>query len=314
MRYLMSTAVVVVAGLMALPALAQPPGPQGPGQRGGRMRDPEIRQQMLEKFDADGDGRLNDEERQAMRESMRGQMRERAGRGGPRPDADRGGRPDVPPVDAAPSDLPGPAADELGPPEEPKPEAAPAAAPQPERRHARGRADGPPGPAGGKHRRGPQLAPLFDWFDGNGNGQLSREEFLALAKFVGSHRPGPPADRPRVGRQGMDGAPMGPGMGRRGGEGRRGPAAGPREGAGQGKGVGPRDGAGPRPGAGLRDGTGPREGSGPREGVGPRRGAGPREGAGPRQGAGRRGPQGGPPREAGPPEAVEEPAPEEAPF
>jgi len=100
MRYLISAAALIAAGLVALPAIAQPPGPQGPGEPGGRMRDPEFRQRMIEEFDKDGDGRLSDEERQAMRETMRERFG-RGGPGGPPPAAGEGGPPEGLPPEGA---------------------------------------------------------------------------------------------------------------------------------------------------------------------------------------------------------------------
>ncbi len=41
------------------------------GKRGQPGRDPEMRQRMLDEFDSDRDGRLNEEERQAARDAMR---------------------------------------------------------------------------------------------------------------------------------------------------------------------------------------------------------------------------------------------------
>jgi hypothetical protein len=227
MRYLISAAALIAAGLVALPAIAQPPGPQGPGEPGGRMRDPEFRQRMIEEFDKDGDGRLSDEERQAMRESMR----ERFGRGGP------GGPP--------------PEAGEGGPPEGLPPEGAQAERQRPERRRGIEQPEGPPGPRNGDRSRGRRLEPLFDWFDENGDGMLSREEFGSLAEFAGRHHPGHAGGRPSFGHHGPDGTPWGHGAARRGADGRRGPEAwpgGPHDGYGRrGPEGSPRRDAGPPP-------------------------------------------------------------------
>lgn len=75
------------------PSAGQPPGDQPqsvrpPGDRGGRFRDPEFRQRMLDEFDKDGNGVLDEAERQTARETMRArhaEMRERFGRGEGRP-------------------------------------------------------------------------------------------------------------------------------------------------------------------------------------------------------------------------------------
>ncbi len=62
-----------IAALLALPAILLAPlmaqetptdAPQGPK---GRKMNPEMRAKMLEKFDADKDGKLSEEERAAMR-------------------------------------------------------------------------------------------------------------------------------------------------------------------------------------------------------------------------------------------------------
>jgi len=197
--------LVVMGLLLACPmgmatAQDEPPppqvGPPGPPERGSRMQNPEFRQRMLDEFDKDGNGELDESERQAMREQMRErreQMRERFGRGpdGPPPRGDRAGGPDE--------------------------------------RRGRG---GPPGPG---HDGPLPLEGLFEWFDGNRDNQLSRDEFRDLAQFVHHRRHhGPPQDGPEgrgFGRRGPDGPPPGEGFGRGGprgrgwgdGPGRRGP-------------------------------------------------------------------------------------------
>ena len=49
-----------------------PRGPGGPGVRGN----PEERKMMMEKFDADGDGKLSDAEREKLREEMKKRMQD----------------------------------------------------------------------------------------------------------------------------------------------------------------------------------------------------------------------------------------------
>ncbi len=57
------------------------PGGRGQGQQGRRGPTAEQRQQIMERFDTDGDGQLNETERAAAREAMQG--RGGQGRGGP---------------------------------------------------------------------------------------------------------------------------------------------------------------------------------------------------------------------------------------
>jgi Ca2+-binding EF-hand superfamily protein len=217
------TLLMLAVGLMVLPATTT-----NAQEEERPRRDGEMRERMIEEFDADGDGELNDEERQTARETMR----ERRGGGG------RG-----------------------------------------EGRGPEGRGRGPEGrgPEGGRPDRPapPDPNALFDEFDADKDGQLSREEFTKLTEtrrgFMrggrpqggrgprdnvsreGGDRPGPPPERREFDRQpplqnqvGPDGPPRDPGDGRRG-EGRRGPRG---------------EGFGPPPGPGGPDARGP-EGRGP---------------------------------------------------
>ena len=149
--------------LMVGLAQAQP-GEEPARERG--PRNPEMREQMLKEFDADGDGKLNDEERQQAREVMR----ER--RGGPGQQADRPGRGQGRGQGRGEGRGEG---------------------------RAEGRGPGR-GPGAGEGRPGrrpaerPDPNALFDRFDANGDGQLSREEFLKLSEAMpprrGEGRPG----------------------------------------------------------------------------------------------------------------------------
>ena len=67
----MKTTPLILAGslLLALPALAQN-GPPAKGHKGPGRMSPEMRQKMLEKFDKDGDGKLDEKERMAARKAM----------------------------------------------------------------------------------------------------------------------------------------------------------------------------------------------------------------------------------------------------
>ena len=62
---------IIGALLLALPALAQDGPPRkGPHAPKGKMKPtPEMRQKMIERFDKDGDGKLNQEERKAARKA-----------------------------------------------------------------------------------------------------------------------------------------------------------------------------------------------------------------------------------------------------
>ncbi|MEM9186858.1 MAG: EF-hand domain-containing protein [Planctomycetota bacterium] len=81
-----------VAMVSAGPALAgEGDAAENQGRRGGR--NPERMQKILEQFDADGDGRLSQTERQAARAAREQRMGERGGRGeaGRRGPGGRGG-------------------------------------------------------------------------------------------------------------------------------------------------------------------------------------------------------------------------------
>jgi Ca2+-binding EF-hand superfamily protein len=209
-------------------------------------RDGEMRERMIEEFDADGDGELNDEERQTARETMR-ERRGGAGRGEGRGPEGRGRRPEGQ----------GPDGREGRGPESRDPE-------------GRGDRPAPPDPNA-----------LFDEFDADKDGKLSREEFTKLTEtrrgFMrggrpprgprdsvsreGGDRPGPPPERrdgefdrqPPLQNQveRPDGPPRGPGEGRRGPRGEGfGPPPGPDGPEGRGPGRGP-GGRGPEGQRGL---------------------------------------------------------------
>ena len=172
------------AGLLALPAAAQPPDDRGP------RPDPELRQKILDAFDTNGDGNLDQAERQAIRRAMqeffrpagregRGPDGRRGPAGGRRPDADRGpegrrGRGDRDRADRGPEGRRGPR-----------------------------RPDGPPPP--------PRPERLFNAFDENQDAALSLDEFKALSHFMRERfAMGPPLGRPggpRFDRDRPDGPP-----------------------------------------------------------------------------------------------------------
>jgi hypothetical protein len=168
MRYLFSSIVFLVAGAMAITALADDEKEAKKDDGGPRL---EIRERVVKEFDKDGDGKLNDEERDAAREQMREFHQFRRGPRG---------------EDGGPKEGRGPG------------------------RGAEGRRgpEGHPGPEGGPD--GPPKLPkpeeLFDKFDKDKDGKLSKDEFKELAEFVHEHMPrpgrppGPPPGGHFVGR------------------------------------------------------------------------------------------------------------------
>lgn len=240
MRHFYAAMTLIAASLAALPALAQPPADRG--DDGNRPRR-QARERILRAFDKDGDGRLNDQERGAMREqmgerfeAMRERMRELFDQPGDeraererdrdrrRPDGDRG-----------PEARRGPDADrdrnrdrerDVEARREPRALRRPGAAGdrRAERRPGPDRRRGPIGPMGGPPER--NLQALFPWFDRDGDNVLSRREFAELSQFVERLRPGRPGgppDGPRFGRRGFDGPPRDRGARMREGDERRGP-------------------------------------------------------------------------------------------
>ena len=150
----------------------------------GRPDFPEMRQRLVEEFDEDGDGELNEEERDAARK----QMRERRGRRerGPRAEG-RGPRADRGPAEGRRRER-GPAMEE-----------------------GRGRGKGKAGGRGrGSDRGGPQGSPMgdpdriFERLDADGDGILSKKEFAGgMRRMMESRgRPGPPDRGDRLGRRG----------------------------------------------------------------------------------------------------------------
>ncbi len=176
--------VVLALGWTVGPAVAE--GPDGKGQ----SLNPERRQKLIAEFDTDGDGKLNEEERQNARQSMRERRQNRPeGRPGGPPEGRRGRKPGDQGVD--------------GPEGRPRGDRGPGG-PESGRRGDRGpggpesgrRGDrGPGGPEGRpRGNRGPQghapfdLGEMFDKFDKNSDGSLSREEFQALTREIRQKR------------------------------------------------------------------------------------------------------------------------------
>jgi hypothetical protein len=176
--------------LLATPVVAQPEERREEGERPRGA----TRERILRAFDRDGDGRLSQDEREAVREQLgerfdeiRRQVRELFEDRGDDATRDRGPR--------------RPDSDQE----------------RPQRRRPDGdrpRERGPREPRGGGNWSGligprpgaadRDMRPLFGWFDTDGDNMLNRREFDELAQFVLRHHP-----RPR-------GGPGGPRVGWRG--------------------------------------------------------------------------------------------------
>jgi Ca2+-binding EF-hand superfamily protein len=94
----MKRTLTTIAGALALVltggAYAQGPGANGPGgPRGpGHRLPPQVREKLVAEFDKDGDGQLNDEERQAARAAFQAKMAERHKEALDQYDTDRDGK------------------------------------------------------------------------------------------------------------------------------------------------------------------------------------------------------------------------------
>ena len=187
--------VALALGWTAGPAAAK--GPDGKGQ----SLDPQRRQKLIAEFDTDGDGELNEVERQKARQSMRERRQDHPeGRGGPsegrrgRKSGDRGpGGPGGPEGrfrgDRGPGGPEGRFRGDRGP---GGPEGRSRGDRRPGGPEGRSRGDRRPGGPEGRSRgnRGPHgqspvdLGSMFNQFDKNSDGSLSREEFELLTREV----------------------------------------------------------------------------------------------------------------------------------
>jgi hypothetical protein len=200
MKKLVALSAILLSATLASVAAAQESDKPAP-PREGRPDRAAMRERLLKEFDADGDGKLSDEERAKARES-------RGAREGDRGDGRRGreGRP-------------------------PRPEGRGHEGPGGPRPGWRGPDGPPPGGHGGPHRPGfpPNPMRLFKEFDADKNDQLSGDEFEKLMGKLHElgrpgHGPGPggPGGPPESRRRGgPEGRPPRPRDGERGPEGRR---------------------------------------------------------------------------------------------
>jgi len=131
MRYLVTPLYLILSGFVLSVLIAGVATADDDAAKKGDRNDrrAEMRQRMLEEFDADGDGELSEDERATAREEMR---KRRGGQG------------------------------------------------------KSGKAKGERGP---KRDGRPNPGQLFDKFDANGDGQLSRAEFMKLSEEVRANRP-----------------------------------------------------------------------------------------------------------------------------
>ena len=167
----MKSSLLICGVALALGWTAGTAAAKGPNGKGQSL-DPQRRQKLIAEFDTDGDGELNEVERQKARQSMRERRQDHPeGRGGPsegqrgRKLGDRG--PGGPEGRSRGDRRPG------GP-------------------EGRSRGDRRPGGPEGRSRgnRGPHgqspvdLGSMFNQFDKNSDGSLSREEFELLTREV----------------------------------------------------------------------------------------------------------------------------------
>jgi len=220
MRFRFHWISLLGAGLLALPALAQPPE-RPAGDR--PESDPAMKQKLLDAFDTNQDGTIDRTEAREIGRAMRENFNLGPGSRGRGPQARPG------PAGPPPRDGQGPAGRRgRGPDAGPADRGADDRKPRGPRR---GEGRGPEGRGPGGY--GPPAPPnperLFNRFDENKDGSLSKEEFMELTKFMREHHPMGPSmmGRGRSGR-GFDGQPPRGDFQRRRGDGwRRGGPPGP---------------------------------------------------------------------------------------
>ncbi|HEX4412097.1 MAG TPA: hypothetical protein VH107_00620 [Lacipirellulaceae bacterium] len=198
MRYLLGSFVLATAGLLTMSVMAADSDSSDAKKGDDGAARAEIREKIIKEFDKNGDGKLSDDERQEARQKMRELMERRHRERGDDGDRDEhprhkekedgddhgghdrdGHHPD------GHHDGQGPDGHHDG-------------------HGADGRHDGPP--------KMPKPEELFAKFDKDGDGKLSKEEFMALADFVHEHMPPPPPRGPRFAGErgpGSEGMPRG---------------------------------------------------------------------------------------------------------
>ncbi len=216
MRIRLNLLTLFGVGLLALPALAQPP--EKPADN-PPPSDPAMKQKLLDAFDTNHDGTIDRHEARAIGRALRENFDIGPGPGGRGPEGRRGPAgppPEGGPADRGPENRRGRGPDDRGPGDRGPGDRAPAGRGPEGRGRGPGGPDGPPPPPPNPER-------LFNRFDENKDGSLSKDEFKKLIEFVHEHRPMGP---PMMGRGGpgggFDGPPPRDGdSDRRGGEGRR---------------------------------------------------------------------------------------------
>ena len=217
-RFMTSSLAMMFAVLLTSSAWAEEGSEEGSATKGDRPGRKEMRERILDEFDADGDGKLNEDERATARAEMQGRRGDRRAKGGSKGGGEARGPRDRRPDDRGREDR-GPEAGRRG--------RGPEGRGGPERRRGPAGRDGPEGRGPG-HQGPPSPEEMFERFDANGDDQLSRQEFMEMAREVREMRE----------RHGFGGPPP---RGDRGERGDRGPRSGRRDPSGDRRPSGDRD-------------------------------------------------------------------------